>query len=132
MRAADLPSARALWELAEGVSLDVGDSLGELEAYLARNLGISQVAEQGGCLVGAVLGGHDGRRGWIYHLAVAREHRRGGIGRTLVERSLAELKREGIGRVRIFVASDNPAGLAFWKRCGWEGGDGVESLSVDL
>lgn len=121
-----------MWELAEGVSLDVGDSFDELEAYLGRNPGISQVAERGGWLVGAVLGGHDGRRGWIYHLAVAPEHRRAGIGRTLVERSLAKLKREGIGRVRIFVASDNHAGLAFWKRCGWEAGEGVESLAFDL
>ncbi len=111
--------------------MDLGDERPELEAYVRRNPDISQVAERQGVLVGAILGGHDGRRGWLYHLAVAPEHRRGGVGRALVGRSVAALKRAGIRRVRIFVASDNAAGLAFWKRCGWEAGAGIESLSLD-
>lgn len=113
------------------MSMDVGDDRPELEAYLRRNPEISQVAERDGTLVGAILGGHDGRRGWLYHLAVARGHRRSGIGRALVDRSVAALKRDGIRRVRIFVAGDNAAGLAFWQRCGWERGDAIESLSLD-
>lgn len=132
MTAADLPPARALWETAEGVELAEGDSLPELTTYLARNPGASQVAERAGAIVGALLAGHDGRRGLIYHLAVARDHRGRGTGRELVHRALAVLRTQGVRRVLILVARDNDAGRAFWRRSGWETLELAEAMGIDL
>jgi ribosomal protein S18 acetylase RimI-like enzyme len=67
----DYDHAVALWNLGEGVEVAEGDSKEEISAYLLRNPGLSRVAEENGTIVGAVLCGHDGRRGMIYHLAVA-------------------------------------------------------------
>ncbi|HIC90022.1 MAG TPA: GNAT family N-acetyltransferase, partial [Anaerolineae bacterium] len=86
---------------------------------LDRNPGFSFVARDGRLLVGAILCGHDGRRGYIHHLAVYRRHRHKGIGRELVERSLHALKRVGIRKCHIFVFSDNQEAIAFWKHIGW-------------
>lgn len=132
MTEADLPAACAVWSTAEGVELAEGDSLPELAAYLRRNPGASQVALQGGRLVGAVLAGHDGRRGIVYHLAVAPAARRLGLGRELVERSLAVLRTAGIRRVLILVARDNHAGRDFWIRSGWEPLEFAEPMGRDL
>jgi ribosomal protein S18 acetylase RimI-like enzyme len=72
-------------------------------------------------IVGAVLCGHDGRRGYLHHLAVAPAHRHNGIGRALVEACLAKLGHIGIQKCNIFLFSDNEPGEAFWKHIGWNG-----------
>lgn len=128
----DLPAAIALWSTAEGVSVGEGDSHEELARYLQRNPGASQVVCEGGRLVGAVLAGHDGRRGFLYHLAVASDRRGRGYGRLLAERSLAVLREAGLRRVLILVARDNATGRAFWTRCGWEGMEFAEPMGIDL
>ncbi len=132
MTEADLPAARELWASAEGVELAEGDSLEELVVYLGRNPGSSHVAIEGPRMVGAVLAGHDGRRGLVYHLAVAPTHRGRRVGRELVARSLAALKAQGVTRVLGLVARDNPAGREFWIRCGWEPLEFAEPIAVDL
>lgn len=128
----DLPAARNLWSTSEGVELAEGDTEAELRAYLARNLGASQVAMLDGHLIGAVLAGHDGRRGLLYHLAVSPDHRGNGIGRRLVHESLRVLKDQGIRRVLILVACDNPGGREFWSRGGWESMEFAEAMGIDL
>lgn len=120
MAPVDLPGARRLWSAAEGVELAEGDSPGELRRYLRRNPGLSHVALVGSRLAGAVLAGHDGRRGYIYHLAVSRRHRGQGLGRALAARSLVALKRTGVIRTLILVSRDNATGRKFWRREGWE------------
>jgi len=132
MRPADLPAAIALWSEAEGVSVAEGDSPEELGAYLARNPEASQVAYLGDTLVGALLAGHDGRRGFLYHLAVASTQRGRGLGRELSTRALLVLRAQGLKRVLILVASDNPSGRAFWQRCGWEGMEFAQPMGIDL
>lgn len=132
MNELDLPAARRLWAEAEGVELAEGDSEAELTTYLARNPGMSFVALAGDELVGAVLAGHDGRRGLLYHLAVSPAHRGGGTGRRLVELALERLRVAGIPRVLILVASDNAGGRAFWQRLGWEDIDLAEPMAFDL
>lgn len=129
---ADLASALALWAAADGVEVAEGDEPAQLVAYLARNPGLSQGAWRGERLVGAVLAGHDGRRGYLYHLAVANEARGKGIGRALVERALAGIAAAGVVRALILVARDNPTGRAFWLGRGWEPLDGAEPLGIDL
>ena len=133
LHSADLPAARALWAAAEGVELAEGDSPAELERFLRRNPDLSQAAvDAAGRLVGAVLAGHDGRRGLLYHLAVAPDCRGCGIGRELAGRALAALRGAGLVRVLILVARDNDAGRLFWLRQGWEPLDFAEPLARDL
>ena len=71
-------------------------------------------------IIGAVLCGHDGRRGYLHHLAVARRLRGRGIGRQLVDACLAKLREAGISRCNIFIFANNAAGLKFWARAGWK------------
>lgn len=129
---ADLDHARTLWASSEGVELAEGDSVAELSGYLRRNPGASQVAVQDGVLVGALLAGHDGRRGLIYHLAVGRDHRGLGIGRALVDRALGALRDQGVRRALILVARDNETGRTFWRRGGWDSLEFAEPMAIDL
>src|SRR3712207_1405370 len=117
---ADHERACALWNEVEGVEVCEGDSRAEIAAYLERNRGLSHVAEAEGVLAGAVLCGHDGRRGFIYHLAVAPAFRGQGVGKLLLEQCVRGLRAAGIPRAIILVADDNPSGREFWLRNGWE------------
>lgn len=109
----------ALWQAAEGIGLSDADSQEGVARFLERNPGLSFVARDGEDLIGAALCGHDGRRGYIHHLAVSKSHRRRGIGRALVGRCFSALKRDGINKCHIFVFSDNKDAIAFWKNIGW-------------
>ena len=115
----DYGEVLALWRVSEGVGLSDADSEESIARYLDRNPGLSFVARDGEHLVGAVLCGHDGRRGYIHHLAVGKSHRRQGLGRALVERCLSALKRDGIGKCHIFVFADKQDTITFWKSIGW-------------
>jgi len=109
-----------LWQRCPGVGLSEADSRENMEIFLQRNPGLSFLARSGrGELVGTILAGHDGRRGYIYHLAVLPAHRRRGIGSTLVRRCLASLAAQGIGKCHIFVFADNDPGKRFWTAAGW-------------
>lgn len=133
MTLADIAEARRLWAEAEGVEIAEGDSPEELARYLTRNPGLSTVAlDERGNLIGAVLCGHDGRRGFIYHLAVARSQRGQGHGRAMMQRSLAALKDEGVPRVLLLVADDNLGGQQFWLREGWEEMTFAKPMGLDL
>jgi ribosomal protein S18 acetylase RimI-like enzyme len=110
----DYEAARALWAVSEGVGQGPGDTEGGVHRFLRRNRGLSFVALRDGVLVGAVLCGHDGRRGFIYHLAVAASARRSGIAKSLTRRCLAALESEGIERCQVFVRVDNSVAIDFW------------------
>jgi ribosomal protein S18 acetylase RimI-like enzyme len=116
----DYDQAVALWQEEEGVEICEGDSREEITEYLKRNPGLSRVAEVAGAIAGAVLCGHDGRRGFIYHLAVAPKHRGHGIGKMLLKDCVRGLREAGLKRAIILVAGDNPKGHQFWLRSGWE------------
>ena len=77
------------------------------------------VAEQEGRLTGAIMTGHDGRRGYIYHTCVRRENRRAGLGRAVVETALAALRAEDIHKVALVAFARNTDGNAFWERMGF-------------
>ena len=115
----DYEDVLALWQASEGVGLSDADSEESIAGYLHRNPGLSFVAHDGEHLVGAVLCGHDGRRGYIHHLAVSESHRRQGLGRALAERCLSALRRDGIDKCHIFVFAANRDTSAFWKSIGW-------------
>ena len=115
----DYDTIIALWQSADGVGLSDADSREAIGRYLARNSGMSFTAWDGDLLVGAVLCGHDGRRGYVHHLAVRPSHRRQGIGKVLATRCLDALAAEGIDKCHLFVFAVNVDAIAFWKHVGW-------------
>jgi ribosomal protein S18 acetylase RimI-like enzyme len=128
----DYDGAIALWSCVDGVEICEGDSREEIAEYLKRNPRLSRVAEARGKIVGVAMCGHDGRRGWIYHLAVAAEYRGQKVGRRLLDDCMNELRRAGLKRAIILVAGDNPAGREFWLRNGWEEIDGAIPMTREL
>lgn len=121
MKPADYGAVLALWRKSRGLGLGESDMPRAIRAYLKRNPGLSLVAVSGRRLAGAVLCGHDGRRGYLHHLAVAAECRRRGVGRALVAGCLDRLRALGIFKCNIFLFTANTAGRAFWLREGWTG-----------
>jgi putative acetyltransferase len=120
MSIADFDEVIALWQASEGIGLDDDvDSRSGIAAYLTRNPGISQVARHRDRIVGAVLGGHDGRRGYLHHLVVTTEWRNRGVGKGLVDACLARLASADIRKCNLFVFFDNGGARSFWGRTGW-------------
>ncbi len=108
-----------LWQQCEGIGLGDSDSRENIALFLERNPGMSFVVESEKILLGAVMAGHDGRRGYIHHLAVLPDRRRKGVGRILVENCLKSLKNAGILKCHIFIFNQNENGLKFWESVGW-------------
>lgn len=120
MKIEDYEQMIALWQSIDGLVLSEADSRESIEAYLHRNPGLSYVCEDHDRVVGTILCGHDGRRGFIYHLAVNPDYRNQKIGHQLVDISLSKLHEEGIDKCHIFVLEDNEIGNRFWAARGWE------------
>ena len=118
-RIEDFDAVVALWRRTEGVGLNESDTRRAIAAFLRRNPRLSFVAEKDGRIIGAVLCGHDGRRGYLHHLVVSKRHRRRGIGRQLVDACLAKLRKAGIPKCNIFIFANNAAGMKFWTHTGW-------------
>lgn len=116
----DFDPALEMWERMPGVGLSAADSAKEIARFLERNPGLCFVAESGGALVGTALCGQDGRRGYLYHVAVDPAHRRTGIGRALVEHCIQALDAQGIDKCHLFVYADNVGAIAFWHAIGWQ------------
>ncbi|MHA7966308.1 GNAT family N-acetyltransferase [Paenibacillus sp. CAU 1782] len=119
------------WGEIEGLALSAADSKTNIEMYLDRNKGLSYVYEVESSIVGTILCGHDGRRGFIYHVAVKPEFRHKKIGQRLVDLCLSKLRDEGIDKCHIFVLDDNEGGNYFWSRSGWEKRSGFSVFSKD-
>ena len=128
----DYEAAVELWKRVEGVEIAEGDDRESVAQFLARNGGLSRVATDGSTIVGIAFCGQDGRRGYIYHLAVDPNYRGRGLGKRLVDECLAGLRRLGLKRANIMVATDNPRGREFWSKCGWEELDGAIGMGIDL
>ncbi len=103
-----------------GVVIRDADSREAVMRYLDRNPGLSFVAVESGIIVGCIMSGHDARRGYLQHLAVAEAFRKKGIGKALVEKCLAGLEKEGILKSHIDVLSDNEEAALFWEKIGWK------------
>ena len=126
----DYDEVLALWNKCEGIR--ASETRQEMARILSKNPGLSSVIRRGQQLAAAVLCCHDGRRGYLYHLGVAAEFRKLGLGRLLVQHSLARLKEAGISRCSIFLIVDNQLGDAFWRGIGWRERTDLRVLAYDL
>ena len=125
MTAADYDDVHALWLTIRGFGIRaLDDSREEIERFIARNPTTSVVARlPDGHAVGSILCGSDGRQGALYHVCVAREYRRQGIGTRMVGYCMQQLRSMGINKVALIAFASNDAGNAFWKQIGWKRSD---------
>ena len=128
----DFQNVISLWKSCKGIGLSSADSKDRMEAYLRRNPGMSFIAKYQKEIVGAVLCGHDGRRGYLHHLAVHPTHRNQGIGRTLVQRCVTALRRGGIQKCHLFIFCNNIEGIQFWEKIGWSVRHDLEVVSKEI
>ena len=119
MELSDYDAVISLLQDCDGVNLRDADSIEGITKYLERNPGLSFVAIDDDFLVGTIMAGHDAKRGYIQHLAVADRMRNTGIGAKLLELCLDALKAEGIMKSHIHVLGDNSLGRRFWENMGW-------------
>ena len=122
----------SLWNTCDGIGLSAADSRDNIRAYLDRNPGMSLLAWDENKIVASILCGHDGRRGYIHHLAVHPDYRRQGLGGMLVEKSLVALASAGIQKCHIFIFTDNAPGSEFWKSIGWTPRQDIGVISKNL
>lgn len=120
MTIADYEDAYRLWQATPGMGLrSLDDSRDGISRYLDRNPKTCFVAVNDDTIVGTILCGHDGRRGFIYHTAVASDFQRNGIGSALVDAALGALKGLGIHKVALVTFRSNEAGNRFWAAKGF-------------
>jgi ribosomal protein S18 acetylase RimI-like enzyme len=120
MTIADYGRVYALWMTCRNMGFNnLDDSREGIEKYLKRNPDTCFVALEGDALAGVILCGHDGRRGFIHHMAVAEGYRDNGIGTALVDAALSALRAEGIHKVALVAFKYNEAGNAFWEKMGF-------------
>jgi N-acetylglutamate synthase len=129
---ADYDAALELWQRVEGLEIAEGDDRESIAHFVTRNPGLSRVAMEETAIVGVALCGHDGRRGYIYHLAVDPAYQAHGLGKRLMNECLDGLRRAGLKRALILVANDNPRGRKFWRRYAWEEVPGAIIMGIDL
>lgn len=120
MKLSDYETVYSLWLSCKGMGLnDLDDSRIGIEKFLKRNPETCFVAEINDKLIGVIMAGNDGRRGYIYHTAVHPDFRNQGIARTLVETVMKALKKCGINKVALVVFERNQSGNDFWEKLGF-------------
>lgn len=116
----DYEGVYALWMSIKGFAIrSIDDSKEGVARFLLRNPDTSVVAVEDGRIIGAILCGHDGRRGCLYHVCVRQECRMRGVGKAMVVYCMEKLKAEQISKVSLIAFTANDVGNAFWRRIGW-------------
>jgi putative acetyltransferase len=130
---ADYDDAYALWLKTEGMGLNASDSREAIASFLDRNPALSLVAcNSNGAIVGTVLCGHDGRRGYLHHLAVEKASRKKGIGRALIDACLDKLGALQIQKCNLFIFASNTEGRNFWLHQGWSAREDIVLVQKEL
>ncbi len=110
-----------LWQtIKTGMHIGPSDAPGEIKKKIERDPDLFLVAESNAEIIGTIIGGFDGRRGMIYHLAVRNDLRRQGIGQTLLQEVERRLKEKGCIKCLLMVLKDNEAAIHFYEECGWK------------
>lgn len=116
----DYEAVYDLWIHTPGMGLNnLDDSREGIEKYLKRNPTTCFLAEDEGKIIGAIMSGHDGRRGFIHHTTVHKDYRKLGIGKMLVQHAMQALEKEGINKVALVAFERNEIGNAFWEKMGF-------------
>lgn len=116
----DYPAVLALWQTAgPGIEVRPSDALAEIAKKMKRDPDLFWVAEEGGAVVGVIMGAWDGRRGWLHHLAVAEGHRGQGIASALVHQVEQRLRAKGCLKVNLLVRASNTAARRLYERLGY-------------
>ena len=116
----DYEEVHNLWMSIHGFAIrSIDDSKEGVERFIKRNPKTSVVAVSDGKIVGAILCGHDGRRGCLYHVCVHEDYRKHGIGKSMAVACMRALQSEGINKVNIIAFKNNELGNQFWKGEGW-------------
>ncbi|MFB9214419.1 GNAT family N-acetyltransferase [Vibrio sinaloensis] len=131
MVASDYQQVSGLWTETDHMVLREADSEQNITHYLTRNAGLSFVAIQNEVVVGAVLVGTDGRRGYLQHLAVSERCQGQGIGKQLVGLAVDALESQGIAKTHLFVVNENHSAQQFYQKLGWFPRDEVRMFSFN-
>lgn len=120
MKIEDYPQVYKLWMSIKGFGIrSIDDSAEGVARFIRRNPTTSIVAEADGRIIGAILCGHDGRRGCFYHVCVHEAFRKHGIGKAMAVAAMKALQAERINKVCLIAFTDNEVGNQFWKSVGW-------------
>ena len=126
----DYEQVITIWKTSRGIGLSAADSKDQIEQYFSRNPGFSFVALYEGAIIGAVLCGHDGRRGYIHHLAVDEGYQWMGIGRQLVDHCLIRLREAKIQKCHLFIFTNNVDASTFWTQLGFSKRADLNVMSI--
>ncbi len=129
MKITDYEQVIDLWKEINGLKIRDADSFEGIKKYLLRNPGLSFVAKDEDNVVGTIMSGHDGKRGYIQHLAVKENKRNLGIATTLLNKCIEALKKEDIIKSHINILSDNEQAKNYWLSRGWIKRDDIEIYS---
>lgn len=127
----DYEEIYAMWQITTKRALSSADKKESIKEYLERNRGLSQVAVNNGRIIGTVLAGHDGRFGFIHHMAVMPQFRRQGIAHAMAQRCISKIKSQGIEKTYIFCYENNCMGQSFWSDFGFVKRDDLYVFSYD-
>ena len=130
---ADYEPVFALWkDIERGVHTGRSDTPAEIEKKLGRDPDLFLVAEANGCIIGSVIGGYDGRRGLVYHLAVSSEFRGLGVGSRLMNELESRLRAKGCLKCYLLVTADNPEAEIYYQHRGWQHMDSIRLYGKEL
>jgi ribosomal protein S18 acetylase RimI-like enzyme len=132
MEITDYEKVFELWSHTTGMGLSNADIREKINVYLERNRGSCFVAFEKSEIIGTVLCGNDGRRGYIYHLVVKDNYRNQGIGSRLLKKCTASLKKSGIEKCHLFVYQDNSTAIKYYHDKGWQQRNELIIFSKDL
>ena len=120
MKIQDYQEVHNLWEHIHGFAIrSIDDSERGIAKFIKRNPTTSVVAVSDGHIIGTILCGHDGRTATFYHVCVAEEYRRHGVGKLMVVEAMKALQREEINTISLIAFTNNDVGNAFWNGMGW-------------
>ena len=132
MKEKDLALVRLLWE-ENGFFLTISDSIPELTRMIKQNPKLCFVMEtEEEDLIGAVLGGFDGRRGWVHHLAIKKEHQNQGLGKEMMNTLTSAFESLGVVKIKLEVLESNKNVIKFYKKLGWDLRSELTTMSLDL
>jgi N-acetylglutamate synthase len=122
----------SLWKKTKGIGITAADSKENLKKYLDINNNSSFIAILDKKVIGTILAGHDGRRAYIYHLAVEEAHRKKGVGKLLFQKAIEEIKKTGITKCNLFVFKDNYSGKEIWEKIGFVLREDLDLMSFEI